>query len=56
MIGWPGSRLGLAAAQERVTTEEHRTIIARFTRWGLERRLRTMNPVSSRHSCEPSRR
>jgi hypothetical protein len=35
-----------ADALERVTTDEHRKVVARFVRWGLEKRLRSMNPVS----------
>jgi len=33
-------------AQQRITNEEHRKVIARFIRWGLEKRLRSMNPVT----------
>lgn len=33
-------------AQQRITTDEHRTVIARFVRWGLERRLRSMDVVT----------
>jgi integrase len=33
-------------AQQRITTDEHRKIIARFVRWSLEKRLRSMNPVT----------
>lgn len=35
-----------STAQKRITTEEHRKILARFVRWGLEKRLRSMNPVT----------
>jgi integrase len=35
-----------AAAQQRIANEEHRKIVARFTRWGLEKRLRSMNAVT----------
>jgi integrase len=33
-------------AQQRITTEEHRKVLARFIRWSLEKRLRSMNPVT----------
>ena len=33
-------------AQQRLTTEEHRNVLARFIRWSLEKRLRSMNPVT----------
>jgi hypothetical protein len=33
-------------AQQRINTEEHRKVVARFIRWSLERRLRSMNPVT----------
>jgi len=33
-------------AQQRITTEEHRKVLARFIRWGLEKRLRSMNAVT----------
>lgn len=33
-------------ARSRITTEEHRNLIARFIRWNLEKRLRSMNPVT----------
>ncbi|BCP15565.1 hypothetical protein MINTM021_24740 [Mycobacterium paraintracellulare] len=35
-----------APAQQRITTEEHRKLVARFIRWNLEKRLRSMNPVT----------
>lgn len=35
-----------ATAQQRITTDEHRKVIARFIRWGLERRLRSMGTVT----------
>jgi integrase len=34
------------AAQQRITTEEHRKVLARFIRWSLEKRLRLMSPVT----------
>ncbi|MEE6163401.1 MULTISPECIES: hypothetical protein [unclassified Mycolicibacterium] len=39
-------RWWVVAAQERITTKEHRQVIARFIRWNLEKRLRTMDPVT----------
>jgi integrase len=33
-------------AQQRITTDEHRKVIARFIRWNLEKRLRSMRPVT----------
>jgi hypothetical protein len=33
-------------AQRRITTEEHRKLVARFIRWNLEKRLRSMSPVT----------
>jgi hypothetical protein len=33
-------------AQKRITDPEHRKLIARFMRWNLEKRLRSMNPVT----------
>jgi hypothetical protein len=33
-------------AQQRITTEEHRKLVARFIRWSLEKRLRSMSPVT----------
>jgi integrase len=33
-------------AQQRITTEEHRKVLARYIRWGLEKRLRSMNLVT----------
>lgn len=33
-------------AQDRITTEEHRKVIARFIRWNLEKRLRSMSTVT----------
>ena len=33
-------------AQQRITTEEHRKVVARFIRWSLEKRLRSMSPVT----------
>lgn len=35
-----------ATAQRRITTEEDRKVIARFVRWSLEKRLRTMGSVT----------
>lgn len=35
-----------AAAQQRIANEEHRKAVARFTRWGLEKRLRSMHTVT----------
>jgi len=34
------------AAQQRITTEEHRKVVARFIRWSLEKRLRSMSTVT----------
>lgn len=36
----------VAMAQQRITTAEHRKIVARFIRWSLEKRLRSMSPVT----------
>lgn len=36
----------VVTAQQRITTEEHQKMIARFVRWSLEKRLRSMNPVT----------
>jgi integrase len=33
-------------AQQRITTQEHRKVVARFIRWSLEKRLRSMSPVT----------
>jgi hypothetical protein len=33
-------------AKQRITTEEHRKVLARFIRWSLEKRLRSMSPVT----------
>jgi hypothetical protein len=33
-------------AQQRITTDEHRKVIARFIRWSLAKRLRSMHPVA----------
>ena len=33
-------------AQQRITTDEHRKVVARFIRWNLEKRLRSMNVVT----------
>ena len=33
-------------AQQRITTEDHRKLVARFIRWSLEKRLRSMSPVT----------
>ena len=33
-------------AQQRITTDEHRKVLARFIRWSLEKRLRSMSPVT----------
>jgi hypothetical protein len=33
-------------AQQRINTDEHRKVIARFIRWSLEKRLRSMHPVT----------
>jgi hypothetical protein len=33
-------------AQQRITTEAHRKLVARFIRWSLEKRLRSMSPVT----------
>ena len=33
-------------AQQRITTDEHRKVLARFIRWSLEKRLRSMNAVT----------
>jgi hypothetical protein len=33
-------------AQQRITTEEHRKVVARFIRWSLEKRLRSMGTVT----------
>jgi hypothetical protein len=35
-----------ATAQQRITTDEHRKVVAQFIRWRLEKRLRAMNPVT----------
>ncbi|STZ74180.1 Fis family transcriptional regulator [Mycolicibacterium fortuitum] len=35
-----------AAAQQRITTDEHQKVMARFIRWGLEKRLRSMATVT----------
>ncbi len=34
------------AAQQRITTDERRKLVARFIRWNLEKRLRSMNVVT----------
>jgi hypothetical protein len=34
------------AAQQRITTEEHRKVVARFIRWSLEKRMRSMSTVT----------
>jgi hypothetical protein len=36
-----------ATAQGRISTEEHRKVIARFVRWSLAKRLRAMDPVTN---------
>jgi integrase len=33
-------------AQQRITTEDHRKLVARFIRWSLEKRLRSLSPVT----------
>jgi len=33
-------------ARQRITTDEHRKVLARFIRWNLEKRLRSMSPVT----------
>lgn len=33
-------------AQQSIGTEEHRKVVTRFIRWSLEKRLRSMNPVT----------
>jgi hypothetical protein len=33
-------------AQQTIGTEEHRKVVTRFIRWSLEKRLRSMNPVT----------
>jgi hypothetical protein len=33
-------------AQQRITIDDHRKVIAQFIRWSLEKRLRSMNPVT----------
>jgi len=33
-------------APQRITTEEHRKVLSRFIRWSLEKRLRSMSPVT----------
>ena len=33
-------------AQQRITTDEHRKVLARFIQWSLEKRLRSMSPVT----------
>ena len=33
-------------APQRITTEEHRKVVARFIRWSLEKRLRSMSTVT----------
>jgi hypothetical protein len=35
-----------STAKRRITTEEHRKMVARFIRWNLEKRLRSMHPVT----------
>lgn len=35
-----------ATAQQRITTDAHRKVIARFVRWSLEKRLRSMGTVT----------
>ena len=37
---------GASMAKRRITTEEHRKVVTRFIRWNLEKRLRSMNPVT----------
>lgn len=47
----PGSRLArfqswAVTAQQRITTDEHRKLVARFIRWSLGKRLHSMNLVT----------
>jgi hypothetical protein len=34
------------AAQQRITTKDHRKLVARLIRWSLVKRLRSMSPVA----------
>ena len=36
----------VVTAQQRITTDEHRKLVARFIRWNLEKRLRSMSLVT----------
>jgi hypothetical protein len=45
-VDWSGHRPEAFVAQQRITTEEHRKVVARFIRWSLEKRLRSMSPVT----------
>jgi integrase len=36
----------MVPAQQRITTDAHQKVITRFVRWNLEKRLRSMNPVT----------
>ena len=36
----------VATAQQRITTDEHRKVVAQFIRWRLQKRLRAMKPVT----------